>query len=295
MEDITKKFRLNHKILDNSFSVNDVEHYELIFMVEHKNLRITIMDTREDKCVFLEDYKFSQINTTENLVQCLEELSTAHSSLLAGFWKNIKLSFRNENFTFIPKDLFIRENAADYLSINEAFTKNKYYHFSHTQNEITCVFVAEALIVDWFKKTYPNISINYSHQAEAVMVGALNANAKEGISAHVCVENRYMNLLVLKDGKPLISNIFHYQSPQDFAYFILFVYDELQLDINTCPITLYGEISPDSNIFALIYKYIKHVHFATKPNKIAFSHQFDEILAHRYFDLYSMYFLDKTA
>ena len=71
------------------------------------------------------------------------------------------------------------------------------------------------------------------------------------------------------------------------------MYDELQLDINTCPITLYGEISPDSNIFALIYKYVKHVHFATKPAKIAFSHQFDEILTHRYFDLYSMYFLDK--
>lgn len=293
MEDIAKKFRLNHKIHDTSFNVNSIEYYELLFMVEHKNLRVSIMDTREAKCVFLEDYKFSQINTTQDLVHCLEELSAAHSILQAGYWKTIKLCFRNENFTFIPEELFVKENSIDYLTLNESFTKNKYYHFSHTYKGITCVFVAEALIVDWFRKVYPNIDIHYSHQAEAVMIGALNTDIKESTSVHVCVENRYMNLLVLRDGKPLLSNVFHYQSPQDFAYFILFVYDELKLDINDCPITLYGEISPDSNIFALIYKYIRHVHFATKPAKISFSHQFDEILTHRYFDLYSMYFLDK--
>ncbi len=64
---------------------------------------------------------------------------------------------------------------------------------------------------------------------------------------------------------------------------------ELNLDPETCKVILYGELSLDSAIFNLLYKYIRYINFGSKPNQIQFSYRFDEIMDHRYFDLYTLH------
>ncbi len=65
--------------------------------------------------------------------------------------------------------------------------------------------------------------------------------------------------------------------------------DELKLDPNVCKVKLFGELSHDSAIFSNLYKYIRHLSFGTKPVAISYSFKFDEVLDHRYFDLYNAY------
>ena len=84
MEEALKKIRLNYSISDESLDINAIAGYDLYFLMDKKSLRICVMDTRNHKCLFLEDYKFSQVATAEDFIQYLNELHESHKLLACG-------------------------------------------------------------------------------------------------------------------------------------------------------------------------------------------------------------------
>jgi hypothetical protein len=109
-------------------------------------------------------------------------------------------------------------------------------------------------------------------------------------SLSILVEQSYLTIVVTEAKKLHYCNTFFYSSVQDFTYYVMLVINELSMDPETCKVILYGELNHDSAIFSLLYKYIRYINFGSKPDKIQFSYRFDEILDHRYFDVYTLHF-----
>ncbi|MEM9982421.1 MAG: DUF3822 family protein [Bacteroidota bacterium] len=292
MEELSRKYRLNHHIFDEGLNVNDIAHYDLFFLIEKKNLRVCIIDARNHQCIFLEDYKFSNVLGVEDLINNLNELHESHKLLPAGYWKRVRLGVRDEAFTFIPSLLFDEAHLPDYIKLvkGKKEPEDDLFFYKQLSTSATNVFTASKRIIDWFRSNYPTRQIEIVHQASAFLEGVMQENSSQEPSIHICTESRYLDILVIQGNQLLHANTFSYHSPQDYVYFLMFVMDELKLNPITCPVTLYGEISPDSSIYTLVLKYVKQVSLGNKPSSVTFGYQFDEILDHRYFDLYSMYF-----
>ena len=89
--------------------------------------------------------------------------------------------------------------------------------------------------------------------------------------------------------KMFVCNAFHYKTPEDIAYYILFIYEQMHLNTETIELILSGEIEKSSAQHSLLYNYIRHVKFATCPIGFQYSYKFEEIPSHQCFSLFNQY------
>lgn len=295
MDELNKKIRITHRINDSSLDINNLSQYGLFLSIEDKNLRAVVIDETQKKCMLLEDYRFSGVGNRTETVNQLNSIYENHLVLKAGYWKEVVLIARTGGHSIVPNELFEPSQMESYLNLypnQEGNTTIKSFHYNETQTD--SVFHVENEYLDWVQKAYPSKTVSVVHQADAFLAGALKEAASE-TEIYICIENRYMNMVIIQGGKLLLNNRYYYHSPQDFVYYVLFAIDELKLDVETCLVKLYGEISKDSGIFNLLYKYIRQVDFGRKPTNLSFSYVFDEVLEHRYFDLYNAYLCVSNA
>lgn len=291
MEELGKKIRVSHRVNDDALDINNLSQYGLFLSIEDKNLRVAVVDAKEKKCMVLEDYRFSGVISRQDTIQQLNTVLEGHLVLRAGYWGEVAVIARNGGFTHIPQVYFDDSQKESYLRFHPQNLENTdLYSYCHPQNGLCSVFQVEQEFVDWARKAYPSKDIKVLHQADVFLASALKkADAAYKTNIFVDIENRYMNMLIVQGEQVLLYNRYYYQSPQDFVYFLLFAVDELQLDIDSTQTLLYGEISKDSGIFNLLQKYIKNVDFGHRSKEISFSYKFDDVLDHRYFDLYNAY------
>lgn len=291
MTAISNKFKRNHQIKDDAFSVDAIPTYTLALQTGNDSFRFCITDEAGGKCLWLEDYRFIAPVFAEQLLDQLNLIYDEHEILQAGFWKEIKLAFRNQHFTLVPQPLFMPERAVDYLQLVADIPDEtqEVFFYQHTHRDMVSVFAVERRLMEWFKMAYPNKPITALHETSALMEGILhqaNANTR---SVAVSVEATHLTIVVTNGKQIEFCNAFYYASVPDFLYYLVLVMDELQIDPEKTKVVLYGEISHDSLIYSNLYRYVRQLSFGSKPASLRFGYKFDEVLDHRYFDVYTMH------
>lgn len=57
----------------------------------------------------------------------------------------------------------------------------------------------------------------------------------------------------------IFFNSFQYQTAQDFIYYILFTYEQLELNTESNPLYLIGRVDTDDSYYEQAYTYIREV------------------------------------
>ncbi len=294
ISDTIVRYKLSNSVKDSRLETENLAKYHLSFQVNFELFRICVIDGETNRCLFLEDYKLFDIYTTSDLLDQLDILFEDHVLIKAGFWKSITLGIKNTQFSLVPESLFERDYLKEYLILNTTLDREadeEYHFFKQKQTEAINVFATNNRLTDWFRKTYPLKQIRVIHHTSSMIEGILLQKdlAPAEKSVYIQVEQYFLTITV-KEGKKLIfCNSFTFNTSEDFVYFILFVFDQLELNPEKCPVIVFGEITHDSESFSKLYKYIRNLSFGSKPEFIRFGYQFDEVFDHRYFDLYNMH------
>ena len=285
------KYHLVKKIVDDTFEVDHMHEYILSIQLGNSIFRFCVIDSKRNRCMMIEDYKFDHALLPGQLIEQLDLIYDDHTLLKAGFWKSIKLSIKNLKFSLIPNSLFAAENAEDFLRLNCDFSEEEeLFYFKHGTNDTVNVFAAERKVANWFKQQYPSKSVELIHHTSLLIEGVLhNHSSTPDRRLYVSVEDSIVAIVVKKGFNLDFCNNFQYQTPNDFVYFVMFVFDELDLNPETIPVILTGDIAKNSELFVRLYKYVRHISFGEKPGTLKFGYKFDEVSDHNYFDLYNMH------
>lgn len=89
--------------------------------------------------------------------------------------------------------------------------------------------------------------------------------------------------MVIDHNKLQLFNVFEYHSKEDFIYYILFVFEQLKLDVETTPIELSGNIVIGDALFVMLYTYIRHVTFIDKSYNFTISAETDRRYLHQHY------------
>lgn len=291
MQEVSKKIRVTHRVNDHSLDINRLNEYELFLSIEDKNLRVTVIDSQENRCLLLEDYRFSGITARQDTLEQLTNILENHFVLKANYWKNVTLVARNGCFLLVPNECYDKDYLYTYLELYPNNLDNSEIKtYFHKNYQLHSIFRVESDFIEWVKKSYfHKKEIQIIHQVDAFLEGVLREETSQP-TIFIYIESKYMNMIVVQYSKLLLCNRYYYQSPQDFVYFVLFAIDELQFNPEICQVKLYGEISKDSGIYNLLQKYVRHVVFGKRPTNLSFSYAFEEIIEHRYFDLYNAHY-----
>jgi len=290
LSDSAKKFRLLRREKDPKFNIDKLEHYNLLLQVGFSDFQLCVIDSRKNKILLLEDYVMPDVTSQVERVECLKLIFHDHHLLLAGFWNRVKVMVKNRKFSLIPSKLFLNDNMADYLRVNSRLDEGQESYFSKNHNTLSLVnvYAINSNVVDFIRKTYITLEVEFHHQSSAFIQGFENHLEKESSSV-LCINlDRFMlQLSLIQRGKFKYFNQFPVREFNDYLKYISMVVQEFKLNITFDKFFIWGYLGKTSGHFQQLKKKIPNLQFGKRPQGIKFGYVFDEVPDHQYFDLLS--------
>lgn len=291
----TVSYKLVKKIKDDKFEVDDLHHYSLIIQVGVRDLQICIVDTRDNRCLFIEDYILASVKSYVQLTEVLESIFDEHQLLKAGFWKNIKVSFKNNKFSLVPAPLFTKTSILDYLKLNVKIEpeKEELLYYKQIKTDAVNAFAVNKILYNWLIETYPNVKIGFVPQSSGLIEGVLSQTKHhKPESLFLYVDRFKLHIVTTRDGKLEYYNQFVIKQFSDYIKYIMTVLQGLGHNQKSTPVILWGYVGKQSPHFHEFAKYIKNLSFGDRPDFLNYGYFFDEAQDHHFFDLYSIYLCD---
>ncbi|MEL6561480.1 MAG: DUF3822 family protein [Bacteroidota bacterium] len=291
----TSSFKLITKIKDDKFDVDNLHNYSLSLQVGIRDFQFCVTNTKDNRCLILEDYKLEDVTTVNSRLKALHKLFDNHHLLLAGFWNSIKLSIKTHKFSLIPSQHFIKDAASDYLAVNSEIKPSveEVLYYKHISSDAVNVFASDIKLSKWIQSLYPQKKIQLIQQGSALIEGILRYDDHTHEKTMFChVDRGILHIVVTENQKLVYYNQFAIRKSNDFLKYIMLVFKELKLSQRDSKVLIWGNIKHQSSHLDLVKKYIKNVSFGSKPSYLTFSYQFDEIMDHQYFDVFSIFLCD---
>lgn len=256
---------------------------------------MAVANADRNKFVVLEDYELLSVFSTQQLAEQLQLIKSENPLLQEQSWNTIRVIYSNQHFTLVPETLYDPAHKADYLRLHSDLNmqENLVFSYRHSNLEAVNIFAVDKVVQQAIDKLFPDRPVQLLHLTSALIQSVLHqAGRKNERSLYAYVERNYVTLLVVSQSGLEFCNIFHYLSPEDFIYFVVFVMQEQKLNPESETITVWGDVTHDSALFNILQKYIRQVRFGRKPADVAYSYKFDDLFEHRYFELYSLHFCE---
>lgn len=200
-------------------------------------------------------------------------------------FQSVSLSIINGHYTLVPKGIFDEKALSSYLQFNLGAIAGKSdsnlvdsigAHLVYTDNNRYSQEIQDSL---------PGIKT--SHFGKSLLEAFSQENIEKGLMVHV-QEGRF-DIACLQNKKLTFFNSFEYKTAEDFIYFLLYVMEQLKLDKESFPLFLCGEITEQSAIYELVYKYIRNVSLLQRPKSANYSTILNEIPSSFHYSLFNQY------
>lgn len=290
-----KQYHLVNKIADETFDLQQISQYNLYLAIGKNNVRAAVVDKTRNKFILLEDYELNNIFTPVQAAQQVQEILQERDFLGKPDWHQIRISIKNQSFTLMPETLFEAQAAETYLRLNCDLDTyhEQVYTYTHAGLDAVNIFAIDKYLITTLNQSFPNKNLQYFHQTSALIATLLHFGERNGQKKlYALVEKNSLTILVIQNSGLEFCNIFHYTTPEDFLYFLVLVMQEQKLNPEVDIITIWGDITHDSALFNLMRRYIRHVHFGSKPTGVDYSYKLEDLFAHRFFDVYSIHFCE---
>jgi len=293
LQTATVPYKLIKKVKDDRFDEELLHQYDLLIQTGTKDFQIAVIDSKDNRILFLEDYAMSNVQSHTELLLALKDLFEAHALLKAGFWKGVKIGIKNNKFCQIPESLFVESSAINYLKLNVTVDESKekiIFCKNFTGNTVT-VFAVQDDLYSWLSSVYQNTSHLFFHQSAALIEGVLRQSNRNENPLYIYVDRFKLHVLSAENGKLIYYNQFTIKQFPDYVKYIMLVMNGLNMDQHNSKIILWGYIGKNSPHYREFAKYIRNVTFGERSNHLKFSYLFDEVQEHHFFDLYSLHLL----
>lgn len=292
MNTTTAGYKLIKKIKDAKFDVENLHQYNLLLQLGVRDLQVSVIDSSNNRVLLLEDYVLASVKTYKELQAMLATLFEEHHLLMAGFWKSVKISIKNNKFSLVPSSLFVKEALGDYLKLNSKVNSEteEFLYYKHIKSDAICVFAMNKLLYQWFSALYSNTEVGFIHQSSTLIEGVINySESHKKDSVYLYIDRFKLHILSLKNGELEYYNQFTIKQFSEYIRYILLVMTGLSKSQKNTDVVIWGYIGKQSPHYNEFYKYIKNISFGDRPGYLKFGFVFDEVQEHHFYDLYSMH------
>lgn len=266
--------------IKNSLKINDIK--ELSIQISLNGLSFCILNRTTNTVEFLKTIAFDHKSTP---VETLHHLKTelSNNSVYTEDFNAVLVIHQNELATLVPETLYDVDHKVDYLKFNSKILGNDFItEDTITVNKTVNVYVPYVNINNYIFDTFGEFV--YKHSS-SVLIDSLLQNPDSGAQpiVYINVNKTTVEVVVIDHNKLQLFNVFEYHSKEDFIYYILFVFEQLKLDVETTPIELSGNIVIGDALFVMLYTYIRHVTFIDKSYNFTISAETDRRYLHQHY------------
>jgi hypothetical protein len=285
------QYKLIKKVRDERFDEELIHQYHLLINIGTRDFQLAVVEPVEKAVLLMEDFVLPNVTSHEELLQLLDQLFDSHALLRAGFWKKIKVAFKNQKFIQVPQALYSAEAEGEYLKFNAQVDASREDFLSSTNilADAVTVFAINKDLKAWIDGVYPNNKPLYTHQSAALIEGVMTvARQRNDNPLYIYVDRFKLHIIACREKKLLYYNQFAIKQFSDYIKYIMMVMKSLNMDQQTSEVVLWGYIGNNSPHYHEFYKYINNVTFGPHPPGLRFGFAFDEVQDHHFLDLYSI-------
>lgn len=243
--------------------------------VNLSGLSFCILNRSTNTVESLHNIDFEKKLTPFDLLNRLKtELSS--NTIFSDDFNYVQVIHQNELSTIVPKALYNEDHNADYLKFNSKILKTDYIsHDLISINDAVNVYIPYININNYIFETFG--SFVYKHASTVLIDTVLQKHIiNNQTQAFINVGEQAFELLIVSDKTLQLYNTFEYHSTEDFAYYVLFTIQQLQLDPETLITHLTGAVTDDDSLFMVLHKYIRHVNLLESSDSYGYHESISE-------------------
>ena len=227
----------------------------------------TINTDSKEKSLF-KKYTFEKtLNSPEELLNKIKSIFKNDANLQQLEFAKVEVIHENNLSTLVPETYFDENSLNEYLKYNIKTLKNDFITFDEIP-EIKAhnVYIPYVNINNYLFQNFGEFE--YQHHVSILLKKLRLVHNTDKKVMYINVEKRTFNIIILESDKLILSNSFSYTSKEDFLYYILFVAETNQLNTEEFNLYFLGDITSDSELYKITYKYIKNILFLESKNAI---------------------------
>ncbi len=266
------------KTINNNIEVTSKRKLSIQFSLDGFSFCTT--NTHNEVLEF-SSYTFSKTkNSPELVLENLQDIFKKEKSLQYDF-ETVTVIHQNNLNTLVPNEYFKEDALKSYLkySIKTIATDLITFDeldFMNSQN----VYIPYVNINNFLFQNFGEFE--YKHYS-SVLLEKLFSIASNDICCYIHVSKSTFDIVIIKNSNLQFFNIFEYKTKEDFMYYVLFTLEQLELSTEETLVSVLGDIEEDSDLFRLMYTYIRNIDFLSSKNAV-FNNQ-KEISKHSNFIL----------
>ena len=152
-------------------------------------------------------------------------------------YRTVRLICESDTYTFVPAPVFKLDEAADLLHFQHKPVKTDQIMLNRIPKWDTVdVFSIPKTLHTALTQLFPDAIIEH-HLSYFLSEYVKQTN---GDCMYIQVRNNFMDVVVITDGELKLINGFSFNTPEDFTFYVLNLFDKLPLDTEKCSVVLYN-------------------------------------------------------
>lgn len=243
-----------------------------------------ILNIHEQKYIALEHYDIQDCDTYSDLAEQIDCI-IAQQKLLQQNFASSSAGIAHSLNTLTPKALYDNSHGKEILGFNQALLQNE----EEANDWLASIQAYNSYVIPeelerCFNKHFPDLK--WKHDSSILIESLLHQfKLHEGQKVYLSIQNNSFDITVLEGKKLKFFNSFSYKSAEDLIYFLLFTYEQLNLNPDQIPTIISGEIEEDSEVYKFLYVYVRNISFTKRNPNYKYSFVLDQIKEHYYYKL----------
>src|SRR5690606_2495656 len=206
--------------------------------------------------------------TPEELLSEVESIISDNQILQEQF-SEVSVIYSTQLYTLVPLPLFDESKTSEYLKFNSKILANDYMaHDVLEEHDLVVVYVPLMNINNYFFEKFG--AFNYYHSS-TILLKTILQREKFSLTPKIYLhfQKNSFDCIILKNGKLELCNSYPFVTPDDVIYYTLFCMEQLELNPETVPLELFGDIDENDENYKMAYTYIRNIKFFEGQSQFA--------------------------
>lgn len=250
--------KILYDILDEAFFQKTDYQYKLALLLSDNSCSYMLYD--DNQWLAYRSYELNAEN--RELFSLKDELETLkhQDKIFSLSFQSVEVYLLNQQFTFIPKQLFEEKHLYSYLANVAPNPSNEIIKRDELENgTLNNIYVLKIDLQQFLQNTFPNYKI---HHLLSRLINWFVDNINEnGHKLLINFHQKEIQIIYFDEKNFIFANNFQFQTANDAAYYLMLVINQFKLNPETVKVFLSGHIDSNSELHNSFMRYIRNVSF----------------------------------
>ncbi len=286
----------DEKLLDESFDPQDVRSYGLAILLNETSFSCSILDFKRNKFIGLIRCIPMAVNPADGQQTPITSFKTFLHSVssalpwLEGPFRMVKIAYDGKSSTLVPSALFDPGELDRIYRFNFSLNPGEVVFADHLMPlDAWQVYAVSESILEPARTLFPKNKIVHS---TSLLIESVWINYKNRINTpHVFlnVREHLFDLMVFDGHQMVFFNTFPFQNPDDVAYYLIFMMEQLNFNPEITPLILLGSVDIGDALSDLLHRYVRNTTTGRRNEAYRYSYILNQLPPQACFSLLNFF------